>query len=68
MTDFVSLANAVEECARIVIEHEALNDEPMAFGALRRRGYTSRFIAACWEIIHERAAEIAEASNGATVH
>jgi hypothetical protein len=65
---YTSLADEIDAAARIVVEHGAIADEPLAFAALRRAGYTSRFVGAAWQQIAERAAEIAEGADAPTFH
>lgn len=64
---YSTLADEIDAAARIVIEHGALQDEPLAFAALRRNGYQSRFIGAAWQQIVDRAAELS-ADDSRTVH
>lgn len=65
---YSSLADEIDAAARIVVEHGAVLDEPLAFAALRRAGYQSRFIGAAWQKIAERAAELVEADDAPTFH
>lgn len=55
-----TFSDEIEAAARVVVEHAAIQDEPLAFGALRRAGYTSRFIGAAWQQIADRARDMAD--------
>lgn len=58
MTDYASLDNALMEAAMIVVGNDAVEDEPRAFAALRHGGFSTKFVAAMWSDIQQRAREI----------
>jgi len=58
MTEYVSLDNALQEAAMIVVGNDAVECEPRAFAALRHAGFSTKFVAAMWSEIQSRAREI----------
>jgi hypothetical protein len=65
---YTSLADEIDAAARIVVEHGAISDESEAFAALRRAGYSTRWVGAAWQQIAERAAELVEGDDAPTFH